>query len=199
MRKKRESLIIRKTAETKISLRLNLDGDGKSKVKTPLGFLNHMLEIFAKHGLFNLNLRAEGDTEVDIHHTNEDIAICLGLALKKALTDKKGIRRFGFASIPLDDALAQVSLDLNSRPYLKFNPGARLLKAEPSQYSLSYLKQFLQAFVNNGGLTLHVEIVYREDPHHIIEAIFKALAKALREAVTIDHRIKGILSTKGIL
>ncbi len=210
----RKSTIKRNTTETRISLNINLDGRGKADIHTPIAFLNHMLNLFAKHGLLDLQLRANGDTEVDIHHTNEDIGICLGLALKEALGNKEGIRRFGFASIPLDEALVEVSLDLSGRPYLQLSAishqparrprlGIQLPKpisaVKKEEYSLNYLKQFLQALVNNAGITLHLEIISGEDGHHIIEAAFKALGRALKDAVSIDPRIKGILSTKGKL
>jgi len=196
--KKRKALIKRNTTETKISLNVNLDGRGKSGIRSPIGFLNHMLNLFTRHGLLDLQLKASGDTEVDIHHTNEDIGICLGLALKEALGNKEGIRRFGFASVPLDEALVEVSLDLSGRPYLKFKTQNSKLKIQ-GEYDINYLTQFLQALVNNAGMTLHVEIISGEDTHHIIEAVFKALGRALKDAVSIDPRIKGILSTKGKL
>lgn len=200
----RKSLIKRNTTETRISLNINLDGRGKADIHTPIGFLNHMLNLLAKHGLLDLRIKASGDTEVDIHHTNEDIGICLGLALKEALGNKEGIRRFGFASVPLDEALVEVSLDLSGRPYLKVKsqkvPACRQAgKVKNNGYDINYLTQFLQALVNNAGITLHVEIISGEDGHHIIEAVFKALGRALKDAVRIDPRIKGILSTKGKL
>ncbi|HBU09134.1 MAG TPA: imidazoleglycerol-phosphate dehydratase HisB [Candidatus Omnitrophica bacterium] len=196
----RKAAIERNTTETRISLQINLDGGGSSVVRTPIGFLNHMLNLFARHGLFDLTLKARGDVDVDIHHTNEDVGIVLGLAIKKALADKQGIRRFGFASVPIDEALVEVSLDLSGRPYFQLSAfGSQLSVLKKEGYSLNYLKQFLQALVNTAGMTLHVEVIYGEDSHHIIEAVFKALARALREAVSIDPRIKGILSTKGSL
>ena len=200
MNKPRKISLARKTTETDIKIEISLDGEGKSSIKTPIGFLNHMLNLFARHGLFDLTLKARGDVDVDIHHTNEDVGIVLGLAIKKALADKQGIRRFGFASVPIDEALAEVSLDLSGRPYLRLSAvGSQLSALKKEEYSLNYLKQFLQALVNTAGMTLHVEVIYGEDPHHIIEAVFKALARALKEAVSIDVRIKGILSTKGSL
>ena len=200
MNKNRKAVIERNTTETRISLKINLDGKGSSSIRAPIGFLNHMLNLFARHGLFDLKLKVRGDIEVDIHHTNEDIGIVLGLVIKKALGDKAGIRRFGFASVPIDEALAEVSLDLSGRPYFQLSAvGSQLSALKKEEYSLNYLKQFLQALVNTAGMTLHVEVIYGEDSHHIIEAVFKALARALREAVSIDPRIKGILSTKGSL
>ena len=200
MNMNRKAAIERNTTETRISLQINLDGGGSSVVRTPIGFLNHMLNLFARHGLFDLTLKARGDVDVDIHHTNEDVGIVFGLAIKKALADKQGIRRFGFASVPIDEALVEVSLDLSGRPYFQLSAfGSQLSVLKKEGYSLNYLKQFLQALVNTAGMTLHVEVIYGEDLHHIIEAVFKALARALREAVSIDPRIKGILSTKGSL
>lgn len=199
MKKQRKAEFERKTTETNISITINLDGQGEALIKTPIGFLNHMLTLFAKHGLFDLSLKATGDTEVDIHHTNEDIGICLGQALNNALSDKAGIKRFGMAAVPMDEALVELSLDISARPYLKLSAFSPQPSARAGEYSLNYLKQFLQAMVNNAGMTLHVEIIYGEDLHHILEAIFKALGRALKEAVTIDPRIKGILSTKGTL
>jgi len=158
-----------------------------------------MLNLFARHGLFDLTLKARGDVDVDIHHSNEDLGIVLGLAIKKTLADKQGIRRFGFASVPIDEALVEVSLDLSGRPYLQFTVDSSQLTVQGKEYSLNYLKQFLRALAVNAGITLHVEVIHGEDSHHIIEAVFKALARALREAVSIDPRIKGILSTKGSL
>lgn len=197
--KARKANIKRKTTETDITVGINLDGSGKSAVKTPINFLNHMLTLFAKHGAFDLKLNAHGDIEVDLHHTNEDIGICLGEAIKNALRNKFGVRRFGFASVPMDEALVEVSLDVSGRPYLKITENREQRTDNAKEYSLNYLKQFLQALAGNAGITLHVEIVYGEDLHHIIEAVFKAFGRALKEAVAIDARIKGILSTKGIL
>lgn len=199
MNKPRKATVRRKTTETNILVTINLDGGGKSKVKTPIGFLNHMLVLFAKHGLFDLTLKAEGDTEVDIHHTNEDMGICLGQAIHKALSDKAGIKRFGFASAPMDEALVEVSVDVSARPYLKLTVHGPQSMVHSKEYNLNYLKQLLQALANSAGITMHVEILYGEDTHHIIEAVFKALGRALREAAALDPRIKGILSTKGRL
>lgn len=199
MNKNRKAVIERNTTETRISLKINLDGRGSFSIRTPIGFLNHMLTLFSKHGLFDLKLKAQGDVDVDIHHTNEDVGIVLGLAIKKALGDKASIRRFGFASVPIDEALVEVSLDLSARPYLKVSSHQSLVNSQTKEYSLNYLKQFLRALAVNAGITLYVEVIYGEDPHHIIEAVFKALARAMREAVSIDPRIKGILSTKGSL
>src|SRR3990167_2844323 len=200
MNKPRKISLARKTTETDIKIEISLDGEGKSSIQTPIGFLSHMLTLFARHGLFDVKLKVRGDVDVDIHHSNEDLGIVLGLAIKKTLVDKQGIRRFGFASVPIDEALVEVSLDLSGRPYFQLSAvGFQLSALKKEEYSLNYLKQFLQALVNTAGMTLHVEVIYGEASHHIIEAVFKALARALREEVSIDPRIKGILSTKGSL
>ena len=197
--KKRAAKIKRKTKETDISLSLTIDGDGKSRIKTGIPFLDHMLTLFAKHGLFDLEIKAKGDLDVDIHHTNEDIGICLGEAIKKALKDKKGIKRFGVGYVPMEEALAKVVLDLSGRyslifPMKMINPDE---KAEG--YSLNDTEHFLKAMSREAGINLNVAIESGSDMHHIIEAIFKALGKALDEATMIDPRSKGIPSTKGKL
>jgi len=202
MQKKRTAIIKRATAETKITGKLNIDGTGKYEVKTGIGFLDHMLELFAKHGLFDLELKAKGDLRVDIHHTNEDVGIALGEAFKKALADKKGIKRFGAAAVPMDEALVEVNLDLSGRPYLKdlvTYPSRALTSDIVEHYSFNDAKEFLRAFVNNAGVNLIFNIKAGEDLHHILEALFKALARALDEATQHDPRIKGIPSTKGKL
>ncbi len=197
---KRIAKISRKTKETKISLVLNIDGEGKSKISTGIFFLDHMLTLFAKHGLFDLTIKAEGDFEVDIHHTNEDIGLCLGEALSDALKDKKGIRRFGSAFIPMDEALTRVVIDISGRASFHIDFEIKLpAPLEKDKYDLQNLKHFLQSFAQKGGLNLHVSILKGEDFHHIVESIFKALGKALDEATIIDKRIKGIPSTKGTL
>ena len=201
--KKRIAKIKRKTTETAVSVELNLDGNGRSKVDTGIGFLDHMLTLFSKHGLFDLKLKAKGDLKVDIHHTNEDVGIVLGEAFKKALGNKKGIRRFGSidVAVPMEEALARVALDISGRPSLHMrregSPVPSVLYAKEG-YTLNDAKQFLEAFVRNIGINLHIE--YRgEDLHHVLESIFKALGRALGDATRIDPRIKGIPSTKGRL
>ena len=201
-KKKRSAVIKRITKETAITGRLNIDGTGKYDIKTSIGFLDHMLELFAKHGLFDLELRAKGDLRVDTHHTNEDVGICLGEAFKKALADKKGIRRFASVTVPMDEALVEVTLDISGRPYLK----DLVTYASPAfaneiveHYSFNDAKEFLRAFINNAGINLIFDIKAGEDLHHILEALFKAFARALDEATQIDVRIKGVPSTKGKL
>ena len=208
--KKRTAEIHRKTKETDVRVKLGLDGKGKSDVRTGLPFLDHMLESFAKHGLFDITLKAKGDLHIDAHHTNEDIGIALGQAFKKALGDKKGIRRFADFRAPLDEALAQarVSMDISGRGsfHLHTHPKTQwiahpALRAKPNdkQYTLADTKHFMESFASQMGLTLHVDYISGEQPHHVIEATFKALAKALDWATSIDERITGVPSTKGKL
>ena len=196
----RKAVIKRKTNETDILVNLSLDGKGKSKIKTGIGFLDHMLTLFAKHGLFDLEIKATGDLEVDRHHTNEDVGICLGQAFAKALGDKKGISRYGFCFVPMDESLAKarIVLDISARPSLYFTKPASI-KGEYDGYTIQDTKEFLKAFAGNSGINMHVDILRGEDTHHIIEAIFKALARAMKEAVKVDKRVKGVPSTKGKL
>jgi imidazoleglycerol-phosphate dehydratase len=195
--KKRIAEIKRKTNETDITLKLTLDGEGRSTINSGIPFLNHMLELFAKHGLFDLRLKAKGDLEVDFHHTVEDIGICLGQAFAKALGDKRGIRRYGEATIPMDEALASVAVDISGRSFLTYNPKIRRIKL--GDFNIGLVKEFLRAFTDQADLALHVNLLYGEDIHHSIEAIFKAFGRAMRQAVEIDPRVKGIPSTKGRL
>jgi len=207
---KRTSLIQRKTKETSIRLALNLDGSGKAKVKTGIAFLDHMLESLSKHGLFDLEVKAQGDLHVDSHHTNEDVGIALGEAFKKALGDKKSVRRFGDFRAPLDEALSgvRVSLDFSGRGSCHFHTSPKtrwidhpsLKKSDVVKgYSFIDMKHFLESFSAHAGMTLHVDFVAGEQPHHVIEATFKALAKALDAAVSYDLRVQGVPSTKGKL
>jgi len=196
---KRKVKIARKTSETNIAVDLNIDGTGKAKVKTGIAFLDHMLTLFTKHGLFDLEIKAKGDLDVDIHHTNEDIGICLGEAIKKAVGDKKGIKRFGVGYVPMEEALAKVVLDLSGRYSLAF-PKEWLKSDEKVEgYSLNDTEHFLKALSREAGINVNVAIESGRDMHHIIEAIFKALGRALDEATMIDPRSKGIPSTKGKL
>ncbi len=190
----RTAKLERKTKETQISVEFDLDGNGDSNVETRMPFFNHMLEIFARHGLFALNLNAKGDIEVDYHHTVEDVGLALGQAMKEALGDKQGIRRFGQASVPLDDALAQVVVDLSGRPYLSYN--VKIRPGRVGDFDTDLPHEFFQAFANQVGMNLHIDVTRGENPHHIIEACFKAFARALEEATRIDPRIQGVLSTK---
>ena len=207
--RKRVSKVVRKTKETNIVVYLAIDGKGDSKIKTGIGFLDHMLTLFAKHGFFDLNINAKGDLEVDIHHTNEDIGITLGNAFKKALGDKKGIRRFADSFVPMDGCLVRAVADISNRPSLHIhyktkrdieNMLANLTISDPVKYSFVNLEQFVQAFIMNAGINMHIEILaFDKDLHHLIEAVFKAMARALDEATQIDKRAKGVPSTKGRL
>lgn len=187
----------RKTKETEIRAELNLDGAGTAEIETGIPFFNHMLEIFARHGLFDLKLGAQGDIEVDYHHTVEDVGLTLGQAFKEALGDKKGIRRFGEASVPLDEALAHVVVDLSGRPYLSYN--VKIRPGRVGNFDTDLPHEFFQAFANQLGMNLHMNVSQGENPHHIIEACFKALGRAMEGATRIDPRIQGVLSTKGVL
>jgi imidazoleglycerol-phosphate dehydratase len=193
----RRAEVERSTAETQIRVELSLDGAGQGKIATTIPFLDHMLVLLAKHGFFDLAVQGKGDTEIDEHHTVEDIGIVLGMALKQALGKKEGIRRFGFASVPLDETLAQVTVDLSGRPYLVYR--VELPDRKIKSFDLGLFEDFFQAFVTHGALNLHVNLLYGRNPHHIMEAIFKALAKALDQATALDERVSGVLSTKGQL
>lgn len=189
--------IERKTGETDIKLSLDIDGQGSSDLVTGVPFLNHMLDLFAKHGQFNLTVDAKGDIEVDDHHTTEDIGICLGQALKDALGDKKGIKRYGNAFVPMDETLAQVVVDLSNRPHLEMR--AEFPSQKVGTFDTELVHEFLWKLALEARMNLHVIVHYGKNTHHIIEAIFKGLARALDEATTIDPRIKGVPSTKGML
>jgi imidazoleglycerol-phosphate dehydratase len=193
----RSAKVERKTKETEISVELDLDGKGNPEVQTGIPFLNHMIEIFTRHGLFDLKLNARGDVEVDYHHTVEDVGLALGQAFKQALGDKQGIRRFGEASVPLDETLARVVVDLSGRPYLAYN--VKIRSGRVGDFDTDLPHEFFQAFANQLGMNLHINVTQGENPHHIIEACFKALARAMEGATRIDPRIQGVLSTKGSL
>ena len=199
---KRQATIVRNTKETKITVRLALDGRGTSKVRTGIGFLDHMLELLAKHGLMDLTVQATGDLHVDRHHTNEDVGIALGAALAKALGTKAGIRRFGEASVPMEEALVRVVLDLCGRPNFRLHvrsDAQRVAKGSTKDYAFDDAEHFLQALTRSGGITLHVEVIAGGDFHHTLEAIFKALGRALDAATQVDRRVTGVPSTKGRL
>jgi len=193
----REAQIERRTNETNIKLAFGIDGEGKSELETGVPFLSHMLDLFAKHGHFDLTVDADGDVEVDGHHTTEDIGICLGQALTKALGDKKGIKRYGNAFVPMDEALAQVVVDLSNRPHLEFR--ADIPAPMIGDFDTELVHEFLWKLAIEAKMNLHVIVHYGRNSHHIVEAIFKALGRALDEATTIDPRVKGIPSTKGML
>ncbi|ADC49137.1 imidazoleglycerol-phosphate dehydratase [Alkalihalophilus pseudofirmus OF4] len=193
----RQARLARKTGETDIVLDFSIDGEGTSKLETGVPFLTHMLDLFTKHGHFDLTVDANGDTEVDDHHTTEDIGICLGTALKEALGDKKGIKRYGSAFVPMDETLAQVVVDLSNRPHLEFR--AEFPSQKVGTFDTELVHEFLWKLALEARMNLHVIVHYGQNTHHIIEAIFKALARALDEATTIDERVKGVPSTKGML
>lgn len=193
----RKSQIDRKTKETNIRLVLELDGQGRLEGSTGVGFFDHMLDLFSRHGLFNLKISAKGDREVDDHHTVEDIGICLGQALNEALGDKKGIVRFGAASVPMQETLANVAVDVGGRPALVFN--APLANKKIGEFDASLVEEFLHAFSTNAAINLHVNVPYGTNGHHVAEAIFKGLARALAKAISLDERVEGVPSTKGVL
>jgi imidazoleglycerol-phosphate dehydratase len=193
----RRAVIKRKTRETEIKVDLKLDGRGKGTIKSGIPFFNHMLELFARHGHFDLSLAAKGDLEVDFHHTVEDIGICLGQAFDQALGSRRGIRRYGQATIPMDEALATVALDISGRSLSVYNPKIRRIKI--GNFNLGLIKAFFKAFSDHAGITVHVNVFYGEDAHHVIEAIFKAFGRSLSQAVLLDPRVKGVPSTKGRL
>src|SRR6056300_733695 len=194
----RKASINRKTKETSISVEVNLDGTGKSSIKTGIGFLDHMLEQIAKHSLIDISLEAKGDLHIDLHHTTEDSGIALGEALKEALGDKKGIKRYASATIPMDETLSRVSLDLSNRPYLVWK--VKLAVEKLGEMDTELFKEWYHAFSQSAGITLHVENIYGDNSHHIIESCYKGLARALREAVTVDPRAENIIpSTKGTI
>ena len=198
--KTRNANIKRKTTETDISGKLIIDGKGKADIDTGIGFLDHMLTLFVFHGLFDLTLKAKGDLKVDIHHTNEDVAICLGKAFKEALGDCKGIKRFGSKEVPMDMSSAKVMVDIGGRYAFvwKVPPYINSIAAREN-YSMDDGKDFLDTFAKNAGINLHVEIYSGEDLHHVMEAVFKAFGVALDEATQIDPRRKGVPSTKGTI
>mgnify|MGYP005870016037 CR=1 FL=1 len=197
MDKKRTSVVKRQTAETDVELRFTIDGSGNYQINTGLGFFNHMLSLFAKHGSFDLELTAQGDLNVDAHHTVEDIGICLGKALKGAVKDKAGISRFGHALVPMDEALAMVAVDLSGRGYLAFE--VLIPATKVGEFETELVEEFMRSLAANGEFTLHVRLLAGHNSHHICEAIFKALGRALREAVAYDSRLRGVPSTKGVL
>ena len=193
----RNAEVKRATAETKIEVSLELDGAGKTDISTGIGFFDHMLNLFAAHGRFDLKVRCDGDIEVDGHHSVEDIGIALGQALKEALGDKRGIARYGAFYLPMDEALAFVSLDISGRPYLVYEGGE--MAPMIGDYDTELTEEFLRALAVNAGLTLHAKVLYGKNSHHKVEAIFKALGHALRIAVSKDPRMDGVPSTKGVL
>ena len=193
----RTATLHRETAETKIDLTLGVDGTGRPDLSTGIGFFDHMLNQIARHGGFDLTVQTEGDLEIDAHHTVEDVGLTLGEALRKALGDKAGIRRFGEATVPLDEALVSVVVDLSGRPFLAYN--VKLEQERVGTFDVELVHDFMLALTNQVGMNLHVNMISGRNPHHIVEASFKALARALCDATSYDTRVKGVLSTKGIL
>ncbi len=193
----RSARIDRKTTETEVSVVIDLDGEGKGDISTSIPFLDHMLLLLSRHGFFDLQVKSKGDTEVDDHHLAEDLGICLGKALRQALGAKEGIARYGEATVPMDDCLCTVVLDISGRPFLVYN--VEFGPTQIGKFDPALLKEFFKALSDNSGLNLHINLLYGENSHHMAEAIFKALARALRKAVTVDDAIRGVLSTKGVL
>lgn len=195
--KARTGEMARKTKETDVRVRVNLDGSGQTSGRTGVGFFDHMLDLLGKHAFIDLEVTATGDTHVDAHHTVEDVGICLGQALLAALGDKRGLRRFGFASVPMDEALAEVSLDVSGRPFVVCDVTYPTEKT--GEFDAELAEEFIRAVAMNAGLTLHVRVPYGKNTHHVVEAMFKALARALRDALAMDPREQGVPSTKGTL
>lgn len=193
--KKRTATVERATRETKISIGLNIDGSGACRARTGMPFLNHMLDLLAKHSLMDLRVRARGDLAVDYHHTVEDVGLALGQALDKALGERKGLTRYGWSLLPMDDALAQVALDLGGRPYLVYD--VKTSRKRIGTFDLQLVEEFMRALSVQARMNLHISLVYGREAHHSIEAVFKGLAVALRAACAVDPRVKGLPSSKG--
>ena len=193
----RVATVARKTKETDIRLTLALDGSGRSEVRTGVAFLDHMLELLARHGFFDLTVQASGDLHVDYHHTVEDVGLVLGQAIREALGEKTGIRRFGEATVPLDEALVQTVVDLSGRPFFVYE--VTIAQQKIGQFDVELIHDFLLALVNQAGMNLHVRMLSGRNPHHIVEATFKGLARALDAATQRESRVVGVLSTKGTL
>jgi imidazoleglycerol-phosphate dehydratase len=200
-RGKRSAEIKRKTGETDVAIKLLVDGGGKSSIATGIPFFDHMLTLLAKHALFDLEVKVKGDLEVDFHHTVEDTGIVLGQALARALGDKKGLVRYGSFLLPMDETLVRVALDFSARPLLVWRvpKGVNLDRLRAGDFPAQLTVEFLRAFAQEAGLTLHVEVLYSSETHHLIEAVFKGIARAMEQAVRRDPRVQGIPSTKGML
>ena len=198
MAKHRTSKVTRKTNETDIEIMLNLDGSGGGEISSGIPFLNHMLDLFSRHGFFDLSIQAKGDIEIDYHHLVEDMGISMGQAFKEALGDKSGIKRYGFFILPMDETLVTVSLDLSNRPFLVYDVNSSISMVR--DFNIQLFKEFFQAFANEVACTLHIRLEHGAEPHHVAEAIFKAFAKALDMATNIEPRLAGqVPSTKGTL
>jgi len=197
MKRHRKVEIKRKTKETEVFLKLDLDGSGRHLIATGIPFFDHMLSLLAYHGSIDLSLKAKGDIGVDSHHTVEDVGICLGEGIKKALGEAKGIQRYGMAMIPMDETLGSVVLDLSMRPCLVFN--MKMRRSKIGSFDLELVEEFFKALCNHGRITLHINVIYGRNSHHMVEAVFKGFGRALREAVSIDERKSQVPSTKGVL
>jgi len=193
----RKAKIVRKTRETEIKIDLNLDGSGRHRISTSIPFLDHMLTLFAAHSLLDLTIQAKGDTAIDFHHTVEDVGICMGSALQQALGKKEGVRRYGTAFVPMDESLASVHIDLSGRPLLVFHLPLR--KRKIGSFDTELVREFFQALVNNAAITLHAQVAYGRNGHHMVESLFKACGRALREALSRYEKVRGVPSTKGKL
>ena len=193
----RKAKIIRKTTETDINLEIDLDKTAGSRIDTTIPFFNHMLELFARHGFLKLVVKSKGDTQIDDHHLVEDLGICLGQAVSQALSKKTGINRYGSACVPMDECLCRVDMDISGRPYLIYN--VKYGRRKINGFDPALVKEFFKAFTDHSGITLHINFLYGDNGHHVIETIFKAFARAFRNAVTLNENIKGVLSTKGSL
>ena len=195
---KRNATVDRETKETKIHIDINLDGTGKISVDTGIPFMDHMLTLMAAHGFMDLNITASGDIDVDYHHTVEDLGICFGKAINDSLKDKKGIRRYGQASVPMDEAMSNVVIDISNRPFLAYRVPVN--NSQTGSFDIELLEEFFRAFVTYSGITMHIDLISGKDPHHIAESVFKALGKALDMATTIEERLDGKAnSTKGLI
>lgn len=197
MKRHRKAEVRRKTKETEVSLRLDLEGSGKHSIHTGIPFFDHMLSLLAYHSGMNLSLKARGDIGVDAHHTVEDVGICLGDGIRKALGEARGIQRYGMALIPMDEALASVALDLSMRPWLVFH--MKLKRSRVGTFDLELVEEFFKAFCNHGRMTLHINLLYGRNSHHMVEAVFKGFGRALRQAISLDERSTRVPSTKGML
>jgi imidazoleglycerol-phosphate dehydratase len=193
----RNAKIVRKTTETDIHLEIDLDKSAGSKIATTIPFFDHMLELFARHGFFKLIIKSRGDTQIDDHHLVEDLGICLGQAVGQALGKKTGINRYGSSSVPMDECLCRVDLDISGRPYLIYK--VKYERRKIGGFDPALVKEFFKAFTDHSGITLHINLLYGNNSHHIIEAVFKAFARALRDAVNLNANVDGVLSTKGSL
>ncbi|MBN1613417.1 MAG: imidazoleglycerol-phosphate dehydratase HisB [Deltaproteobacteria bacterium] len=193
----RMASVHRKTTETEISIEINLDGTGEGRIATTIPFLDHMLNLFAKHGFMDLTVRSSGDTDVDDHHLVEDLGICLGQVVGEALGDRKGICRYGAATVPMDESLCSVAVDISGRPNLIYH--VQIKNRRIGNFDPALLREFFKSFSDHSRMTLHINLEYGRNGHHMVEAVFKSFARAIREAVDIDDRLKGVLSTKGSL